>query len=89
MEGAGAGERFNRRGKPPLGVQRPSDARRGSYTRLFAIGEEAFAEPDDLPPERVELVLRAAEEHLGVTELPDGRCIVWWKLMYARGDRLP
>lgn len=52
---------------------------------LFALSEETRLSPNELPKKEEIFITEAVQKHLGLADLPDGSCVIWWKLMYVWG----
>ncbi len=59
----------------------------GFVAELFGIGDDpSVSQEGKLLPVGLK-TLSAIEKYLGMDMLPDGRCVIHWKLLYAWGDR--
>jgi hypothetical protein len=57
------------------------------FNELFAIGDISYESPSLLPLDQIKKIGDAINKYLGSEILPDGTCIVHWKLLYAWGQK--
>lgn len=58
------------------------------FHELFAIGEDTYQTPADLPDANVTLVESALKKYLGIYKSGRGQYTVGWKLLYVWGDNV-
>jgi len=57
------------------------------FHELFGIGNNPVLAPELMSEVIASAVEKALKSYLGIVELPDGGCLVGWKLLYVWGDR--
>jgi len=57
------------------------------FHELFSIGSTSITTPDQVPEATIDDILMVIRNYLGISQLPDGGCLVGWKLLYVWGDQ--